>query len=220
MDAADYLHSIEKKLEIVQCDDREKVLFTTHYLAGPAASWWDNFRSMQPDERAITWEIFKDKFTKNHIPSGLIGIKKKEFRALKQGSMTVTEYLHKFIQLSRYAKEDVNTEDAKLERFLDGLQQSLQCQLVTHDFPDLQTMVNKTLILEEKRRTLEDTRKRKKSHQIASRGNQKPRTWQHTTPRFTGSLSNQEAPTARLGTSPASVVETPGTSPVGVLRRD
>jgi hypothetical protein len=39
-------------------------------------------------------------------------MKKEEFLALKQGSMTVSEYRDRFLQLSRYASEDVNT-DAK-----------------------------------------------------------------------------------------------------------
>jgi hypothetical protein len=34
----------------------------------------------------------------------------KEFLALKQGPMFVSEYSDKFLQLSRYATEDVNTD--------------------------------------------------------------------------------------------------------------
>jgi hypothetical protein len=37
MEAEDWLKSIEKKLEIAQCTDREKVLFAVHQLFGTAA---------------------------------------------------------------------------------------------------------------------------------------------------------------------------------------
>jgi hypothetical protein len=37
---------------------------------------------------------------------------KEEFQALKQGPMSVSEYRDKFLQLYRFAPEDVNT-DAK-----------------------------------------------------------------------------------------------------------
>jgi hypothetical protein len=37
MDAEDWLKSVEKKLEIAQCTDCEKVLFVTHQLVGSAA---------------------------------------------------------------------------------------------------------------------------------------------------------------------------------------
>jgi hypothetical protein len=36
-------------------------------------------------------------------------VKKEEFLALKQGPMSVSEYIDKFLHLSRYAPEDVNT---------------------------------------------------------------------------------------------------------------
>jgi hypothetical protein len=40
-------------------------------------------------------------------------LKKKEFTDLKQGGMTVNEYLNSFIQLSRYVTEDINTAQKK-----------------------------------------------------------------------------------------------------------
>jgi hypothetical protein len=39
-------------------------------------------------------------------------VRKEKFLALKQGPLSVSEYRNKFMQLSRYAPEDVNT-DAK-----------------------------------------------------------------------------------------------------------
>jgi hypothetical protein len=75
---------------------------------------------MQGD-RVITWDNFKEGFRTAHIPSGIMAIKKREFRALKQGSGSVKEYMQKFNLLSRYAPEDVNTEAAKMERFMEGL---------------------------------------------------------------------------------------------------
>ena len=71
--------------------------------------------------QVITWEMFKEGFRAAHIPPGLMTIKKREFRALRQGSGTVKEYLQKFNLLWRYAPKDVNTEAAKVERFMEGL---------------------------------------------------------------------------------------------------
>ena len=78
--------------------------------------------------------------------------------------MTVTEYLKKFTQLSRYAAEDLPNERARKERFLSGLQQTLQCQLSIHDIPDLATLVSKAVVLEDQRKALGEVRKRKVSH--------------------------------------------------------
>jgi hypothetical protein len=48
-----------------------------------------------------------------------------EFRALNQGSKTITEYLHEFNRLARYAPEDVRTDAEKQEKFLAGLDDDL-----------------------------------------------------------------------------------------------
>jgi hypothetical protein len=36
MDAGDWLKSTQKKLQVVQCNNHEKVLLATHQLSGPA----------------------------------------------------------------------------------------------------------------------------------------------------------------------------------------
>jgi hypothetical protein len=59
MDAEDLLKSVEKKLEIAQCSDREKVLFTAHQLFGTTADWWETYCNTQPNVKAITWNEFK-----------------------------------------------------------------------------------------------------------------------------------------------------------------
>jgi hypothetical protein len=43
----------------------------------------------------------------------LIKLKQEEFRALKQGYMTVSEYRDKFAQLSRYAPNEVANDADK-----------------------------------------------------------------------------------------------------------
>jgi hypothetical protein len=45
MEAKDWLKSIEKKLEIAQCTDQEKVLFPAHQLFGAIVEWWEMYRN-------------------------------------------------------------------------------------------------------------------------------------------------------------------------------
>ncbi|KAK1664536.1 hypothetical protein QYE76_052695 [Lolium multiflorum] len=49
----------------------------------------------------MTWEDFKLKFSKYHVPQGLIKKMRDEFRELKQGRMSVVEYRDMFLTLSR-----------------------------------------------------------------------------------------------------------------------
>jgi hypothetical protein len=43
MDGDHWLKSIEKKLQVVRCNNREKVLLASHQLSIPAADWWDGY---------------------------------------------------------------------------------------------------------------------------------------------------------------------------------
>jgi hypothetical protein len=49
--------------------------------------------------------------------------------------MSISEYRDKFIQLSRYAPDEVADDERKQEHFTEGLNGPLQYALVTHTFP-------------------------------------------------------------------------------------
>jgi hypothetical protein len=139
MEAEDWLNGVEKKLMITQCTDREKVLFAVHQLFGTAANWWEAYRNTDADVNSITWNEFKARFRNNYVPRGTMKLKKKEPTNLRQGSMTVNEYLNSFIQLFRYATEDINTDKKKQDMFLEGLNNDIQFQLLNIDYVDSST---------------------------------------------------------------------------------
>ncbi|KAK1666003.1 hypothetical protein QYE76_054162 [Lolium multiflorum] len=106
LDADDWLQTMENNLEVARVDANEKVLFATHYLAGPARAWWTSTRAMNAGQ-VMTWADFKLKFSKYHVPPGLIKKMRDEFRELKQGRMSVVEYRDGFLTLSRKRAPDV-----------------------------------------------------------------------------------------------------------------
>jgi hypothetical protein len=83
MEAEDWLKSIEKKLEIAQCTDPEKVRFAAHQLFGTAAEWWETYRNSHQNVGAITWNEFKGRFRTYYVPRGMLKLKKKEFSELQ-----------------------------------------------------------------------------------------------------------------------------------------
>ncbi|KAK1633190.1 hypothetical protein QYE76_007505 [Lolium multiflorum] len=91
LDADDWLQTMENNLEVAGVEAAEKVLFATHYLSGPTRAWWTSARAMNAGQM-MTWEDFKLKFSKYHVPQGLIKKMRDEFRELKQGRMSVVEY--------------------------------------------------------------------------------------------------------------------------------
>jgi hypothetical protein len=84
----------------------------------------------------------------------MIKLKQKEFLALKQGNMSVSEFQDKFTQLSRYAPDEVDTNPKRQERFPDGLIGPLNYQFQSHTFPNFQTLLDKAIGLESKHREL------------------------------------------------------------------
>lgn len=87
---------MERKLNITQCTDQEKVLYAPHYFSGTAASWWENICHTHPSEAGMTWDQFKEYFRGAHIPNSIMKLKKREFEDLKQKGTTVTQYLDQF----------------------------------------------------------------------------------------------------------------------------
>jgi hypothetical protein len=124
MDADDWLKSVEKKLQVVQCNNHVRVSLASHQLSGPAADWLDAYVEAHEDPESINWLEFRTSFHSHHVPQGVIKLKK-EFQDMKQGSMTMNEYVTKFTQLSYYAPNEVETDEKKQDYFLNGLNDGL-----------------------------------------------------------------------------------------------
>jgi hypothetical protein len=159
----------------------EKVLYGPRLLRGAAQSWWESYLVTHVNPDAITWEEFKDSFRQYHVPTGLMTVKKEEFLALKQGSMSVSEYRDRFLQLSRYAPEDVNTDAKRHDRFLRGLVDPLQYQMMNHTFPMFQHLIDKAIMIERKHKEMEDRKCKISGPQPRSRNR----------PRFSGNRPQQ-----------------------------
>jgi hypothetical protein len=81
-------------------------------------------------------------------------------------------------EISRYAPEEVDTNEKRQERFLEGLIRPLNYQLQSHRFLNSQTLLNKAIGLESKRMELSDHKRKfqgmssRNSQQNNSQGSQ------------------------------------------------
>src|SRR3954465_15497202 len=82
LDADDWLHTMEKNLEVAGVEANEKVLYSTHYLAGDARAWWNSIRAMNGGQM-MACDEFKLKFSRTHMPPGLILRMRDELKELK-----------------------------------------------------------------------------------------------------------------------------------------
>jgi hypothetical protein len=95
-------------------------------------------------------------------------VRKEEFLAMKQGPLSVSEYRDKFLQLSRYAPEDVNTDAKRQYHFLRGLVDTLHYQLMNHTFPTFQHLIDRAIMTERKHREMEDRKRKIGGSQVRS----------------------------------------------------
>jgi hypothetical protein len=77
MDVDDWLKTIEKKLQVMQRNNREMVLFASHRLEGHASNWWDAYVDAHEESDSINWQEFRTAFHLHHVPQCNIKMKKK-----------------------------------------------------------------------------------------------------------------------------------------------
>ena len=176
--ADDWLRSVNRNFETVGCTDAERVRFASHLLEGPAAAWWDNYLVTYPID-TITWAQFEAAFRAAHVSAGAMSLKKKEFRSLRQGGRSVNEYVEEFNKLARYAPNDVNTDAARQEKFLEGLNDDLGVQLTVATFGNYQELDDKAIVLEGKHQAIENRKRKYSNNKFNSGPQQKPRTSYH-----------------------------------------
>ena len=74
--------------------------------------------------------------------------------------MTTAEYHDKFIQLSWYTPTEVDEDEKRHELFMEGLNDGLQYQLLSHIFASFQQLVDKALVIESKHSQMEDKKRK------------------------------------------------------------
>ena len=97
---------------------------------------------------AMTWEEFRELFMGKYFPASARHAKDREFLELRQGMMTVLEYVAKFTELVRLADDYVATAMAKVRKFEDGLKLSIRGKIVGLLLQDMNLMVRTDLAIE------------------------------------------------------------------------
>ena len=121
---------------------------------GSASAWWDTFNAMQQPDHRVTWQEFIVAFREFYIPAGVLNRKLMEFLDLRQGSMSVIDYVNKLNHSSQYARTHVDIDEKKRDRFCRSLSYSLQKELYTGNYQTFGAMMNAAIAMEGLRVTL------------------------------------------------------------------
>ena len=98
-------------------------------LKDEASYWWEVTNAERPVE---TWMDFRIRFETKFLSQDERNLRLEKFLSLKQGSMTVNEYVNQFNQLARFGLDLVNTPHKKALCFVKGLNEPLHSLAMTH----------------------------------------------------------------------------------------
>ena len=152
--------------------------------------WWDWVKTSS-DLEAMTWAEFHGLFMIKYFPATTRHAKSQELLELRQGTMTVMEYVARFTELARYADDYVPTDLAKVRRFENGLKLSIRGKIVDLRLQNMDSMVGTTLVIE---REMEDTLgirdasadEKRKEDQLSSSLGKRQRTYVPQAPQVQG----------------------------------
>ena len=103
----------------------------------------------------MTWAEFHELFMGNYFPATARHAKAQEFLEMKQGTMTVMEYVAKFTELARFSNDYVATDMVKVRKFENGLKLSIRGKIIRLLLQDMDSMVRTSMAIE---REIEDAR--------------------------------------------------------------
>ena len=139
---------VEKVFEAMEItSDTTRTRLAAFQLEGKAQVWW-NLEKTSRDLEAMTWAEFQELFMGKYFPATVSHAKAQEFLELKQGVMTVIEYVARFTELARFADDYVATDLAKVRRFENGLRLSIWGKIVGLRLQDMNSMVGIAMTIE------------------------------------------------------------------------
>ncbi|KAL8127825.1 hypothetical protein AgCh_014668 [Apium graveolens] len=99
------------------------------------------------DIEKMTWSRFKDLFYEKYYPKNVQNEMEVKFINLKQENMSHEEYLSKFLELSRFAKHQVDTEARKCQMFQEGLKPQIKSRVSMLELEYFDKLVSKVRII-------------------------------------------------------------------------
>ena len=151
MVADHWFMQIENILEAMEINSNTtRIRLAAFQLEGEARVWWRWARTSR-DLEVMTWAEFQELFMGKYFPETARHAKAREFLELKQGAMTVMDYVARFTELARFADDYVATDLAKVRRFENGLKLSIRGRIVGLRLRDMDSMVGTALTIERER---------------------------------------------------------------------
>lgn len=119
---------MQRVFDELNCLVEDSLKCVISLLKEDAYQWWVTLTSVTPSNE-ITLEFFQKEFKKKYISQLYLEDKKREFFDLKQENMSVMEYERKFVNLSKYAREQLTSKVEMCARSERGLNEDIRAMV-------------------------------------------------------------------------------------------
>ncbi|XP_075481158.1 uncharacterized protein LOC142521869 [Primulina tabacum] len=125
-----WLKNLETQLHLLKIHEELKVEVVTPFLGKRARKGWETISSSLAEVDQISWQIFRNEFSKQYYPAEFRLQKLSEFESFKQISdMTMMEYTSRFNDLGTCVPTIMLDETLKMHHFRKGLNSRIQSAL-------------------------------------------------------------------------------------------
>ncbi|XP_073025185.1 uncharacterized protein [Primulina eburnea] len=106
-------------------EDDDKVMCDIFLLTKHARIWWES-ESVALPARPLTWHTFKSMFYNKYFSKDVRANKASDFLNLKQGTMSMAEYIQQFEDGVQYVPYIAQNDTSKGEHFMRGLRSEIK----------------------------------------------------------------------------------------------
>ncbi|XP_073033835.1 uncharacterized protein [Primulina eburnea] len=162
MVALEWVKAVVAIYDYLQFDDKDRVSCAIFLLTKTARTWWDAPK-ISVNVSALKWQEFKDLFYDKYFPRDVRSQKVKEFPELKQGNMSMQEYILKFEEGCQFAPYLASNDIEKGKHFLRGVRAEIKRDVRMSKAASYKEIVEKARMAEQDGKEIE--RERQLKHQ-------------------------------------------------------
>lgn len=176
--AEGWIRSLEVHFRYLDLEDADRVRCATYLLRDDASLWWEGAeKGVNID--TLTWAQFKDIFYEKYFTADVRGRLKREFMSLRQGDMTVAEFIRRFDRGCHFVPLIANDAAEKLRHFTDGLRPTIRRDVMMMDPVDYAAATTRAFRAEQALKDIDHEMQRKRQQ---SRSSQQPNKKPHSGP--------------------------------------
>ncbi|XP_075515782.1 uncharacterized protein LOC142550594 [Primulina tabacum] len=123
--AEEWIKSLDSIFSYLHMDDADQVTCAIFLLTKHARIWWESAKVALP-VGPLTWGTFKTVFYNKYFSKDVRAKKASDFLNLKQGTMSMTEYIQQFEAGVQYVPYIAQDDTSKGEHFMRGLRSEIK----------------------------------------------------------------------------------------------